>query len=260
MSPDEYEDEAWTEDAALGGRLRLTQPRRGHRFGHDAILLAAATAGRAGWHAVDLGAGVGAAGLALALRTPGLRLSLVEIDPRLAGAARRNAERNGLAERAIAHALDVAAPAAVFAAKGLTPGVADCVLMNPPFHDTATRQPSPDPQRRRAHAAADSQLTIWVQTACRLLRPGGSLTAIQPPDRLPRALTDLGCYFGAIAVLPVYAKPDAPAIRVLLRAVKDSRGPLALLPGLLLNNADGRPTTAAESVLRAGAPLPLADL
>ena len=31
-----------TEDAALGGRLILRQPRRGHLFGHDAILLAAA--------------------------------------------------------------------------------------------------------------------------------------------------------------------------------------------------------------------------
>ena len=51
-----------SEDAVLGGRLRLRQPLYGHRVGHDAILLAAATAGRAGEHAVDLGAGVGAAG------------------------------------------------------------------------------------------------------------------------------------------------------------------------------------------------------
>ena len=57
-----------TEDAVLGGRLRLTQPRRGHRVGHDAILLAAATPAHAGEHVVDLGAGVGAAGLALRRR------------------------------------------------------------------------------------------------------------------------------------------------------------------------------------------------
>ena len=35
-----------TEDAVLGGRLILRQPRRGHRVGHDAILLAAATDAR----------------------------------------------------------------------------------------------------------------------------------------------------------------------------------------------------------------------
>ena len=40
-------------------------------FGHDAILLAAATGARPGDQAVDLGAGVGAAGLALAVRVAG---------------------------------------------------------------------------------------------------------------------------------------------------------------------------------------------
>ena len=55
-----------TEDAVLGGRLRLRQPKRGHRVGHDAILLAAATGVRAGEQVVDLGAGIGSAGLALA--------------------------------------------------------------------------------------------------------------------------------------------------------------------------------------------------
>ncbi len=32
-----------SEDAVLGGKLVLRQPLRGHRFGHDSILLAAAT-------------------------------------------------------------------------------------------------------------------------------------------------------------------------------------------------------------------------
>ncbi len=67
----------------------LRQPLRGHRFGHDAILLAAATAAHAGEHAVDLGAGVGAAGLALARRVEGLDVTLVEIDPALAALAQR---------------------------------------------------------------------------------------------------------------------------------------------------------------------------
>ena len=35
-----------SEDAVLGGRLRLRQPLKGHRVGHDAILLAAATGAR----------------------------------------------------------------------------------------------------------------------------------------------------------------------------------------------------------------------
>ncbi len=139
MSPERGEV---TEDAVLGGKLVLRQPVRGHRFGHDSILLAAAVPARAGEQAIDLGAGVGAAGLALARRIDGVAVTLVELDPALAALARENAERNGLAARVRAVCLDVAAPAAAFAAAGLAPGSADHVLMNPPFN--APQNPSPD--------------------------------------------------------------------------------------------------------------------
>ena len=108
-----------TDDAALGGRLRLLQPRRGHRFGHDAILLAAATPARTGDRIADLGAGVGTAGLALAARVDGARVTLVEIDARLAALAAENAARNGLAGRVDAVALNVSAAADAYAAVGV---------------------------------------------------------------------------------------------------------------------------------------------
>ena len=82
-----------TDDAFLGGRLRLRQLKTGHRAGHDAMLLAAATSARPGNRVVDFGAGVGAAGLAVARRVEGIGLLLVEIDERLAGLARSNAMR-----------------------------------------------------------------------------------------------------------------------------------------------------------------------
>src|SRR5205085_8436726 len=88
-----------TDDAVLGGRLILRQPRRGHRVGHDAILLAAATDARFDEHVVELGAGVGAAGLALAQRVAGLKVTLIELDRDLAALAEENAARNGLADR-----------------------------------------------------------------------------------------------------------------------------------------------------------------
>src|SRR5690348_11213945 len=104
-----------SDDAVLGGRLRLLQPRSGHRFGHDAILLAAAVHATAGQGVVELGSGVGAAGLALAARIPGVSVSLVEIDARLAELAQENARRNGLSDRVSAHCLDATAPPAAFA-------------------------------------------------------------------------------------------------------------------------------------------------
>jgi tRNA1(Val) A37 N6-methylase TrmN6 len=249
---------AVTEDAVLGGRLRLQQPDRGHRVGHDAILLAASTAAQAGEHAVDFGAGVGAAGLALASRVPGLVVTLVEIDPALVALAGANISRNGFADRARAVALDVTADPRAFAAAALPPGSAVCVLMNPPFNDPAMSRGSPDAGRRRAHISAG--IAPWIGSARRLLGVGGTVTLIWRADGLALVLAALAPGFGAVAVQPVHPRPDAPAIRVLVRAVKGSRAPLALLPGLVLAGADGSPSAQAEAVLRHGAALPLADL
>src|SRR5260370_41012313 len=80
----------FTEDAFLGGQLRLRQPKSGRRAGHDAVLLAAATAGRSGDRVVDFRAGVGPAGPAVARRVPGLDLVLVEIDESLGRLPRGN--------------------------------------------------------------------------------------------------------------------------------------------------------------------------
>ncbi len=249
-----------TDDAVLGGRLRFKQPRRGHRIGHDAILLAAATGARDGDHAVDFGAGVGAAGLALAVRVPGVTVTLVEIDPALAELAAENIAGNGLEARARAVVLDVTAAAEIFAAAGLAPGSADRVLMNPPFNNPAWQNVSPDPQRRSAHAAPPASLADWVAAAAWLLHSAGTLTMIWRADRLEEALTALSPRFGGIAILPVHGRAGQPAIRILLRATKGSRAPLALYPGLELNDESGHPTAAAEAVLRGGSTLPLAEL
>jgi tRNA1(Val) A37 N6-methylase TrmN6 len=249
---------ATTDDAVLGGRLHLLQPVRGHRIGHDAILLAAATPGRAGEHVVDLGAGVGAAGLALALRVPDAIVTLVEITPDLTALAMENAQRNGLVARALT--LDVAAPARAFADVGLAPETFARVMMNPPFNDPVRQRSSPDSQRRVAHVAPQDVLARWVASAARLLRPEGTLTLIWRADGLFDVLRELENGFGAVMVLPVHGKPDEPAIRILVRATKASRAPLLLLPALALNDRAGRPTAEAEAVLRSGALLPLGEI
>jgi tRNA1(Val) A37 N6-methylase TrmN6 len=246
-----------SEDAVLGGRLRLRQPLRGHRVGHDAILLAAATAAQSGERAVDLGAGVGGAGLALAARVLGLGVSLIEIDAALAALAADNAKLNGLDDRVRASACD-AEDRRALAAAGLDEGAVDRVLMNPPFQDARRQNVSPDPRRRLAHAAAPGLLERWVASAAWLLKPGGVLTLIWRADGLANVLETLKGEFGAVTVLPVLPRPDRPAIRVLVRAVKGGQGNPTQLPSLALNDAEGRPSAAAEAVLRDGEALPLA--
>ena len=75
-------------------------------------------------------------------------------------------------------------------------------------------------------------------------------------DGLAEVLAALAPAFGALAVLPVHPAADKPAIRILVTAVKASRAPLSLMPPLVLADASGRPTAAADALLRDGAALP----
>ena len=248
----------FTEDAFLGGKLRLRQPRSGHRAGHDAMLLAAATAARPDQRVVDFGAGVGAAGLAVARRVAGISLALVEIDDALAGLARSNAERNAIVAQIIV--LDVTAAADDFIAAGLPADSADVVLMNPPFNDPSRHRASPHKAREIAHVATATTLEGWIHAARRALKSGGVLTLIWRADGLAEVLAVLDRGFGSVAILPVHGDPEAPAIRVLVRAIKGGRAPTCLYPALMLNDKSATSSIRAQEVLAGREALPLASL
>lgn len=246
-----------TEDAFLGGKLRLRQPKSGHRAGHDAILLAAATAARPGDRVVDLGAGVGAAGLAVARRVAAIKLVLVEIDEALAGLARGNAASNAIPADIVV--LDVASGAEAFAAVGLSPDTVDVVLMNPPFNNSVRHPASPDKRREIAHIAGATTLESWVHAARRMLKSGGALTMIWRADAVAQVLAALDRGFGSLAILPVHADATSPASRVLVRAVKGGRTPVRIQPALILNEAS-RPGQKVRDILEGEGILPLATL
>ncbi|HEY0234457.1 MAG TPA: methyltransferase [Afipia sp.] len=242
-----------SEDAFLGGALRLRQFKRGHRAGHDAILLAAATSARPGDRVVEFGTGAGAAGLALARRIPGVDLVLVEIDSALADLARDNAALNAIPANVVT--LDVTASAEAFAQAGLPPDSADAILMNPPFNPASRHQTSPDAGRAAAHIDSGETLERWIHAARRLLKPKGALTLIWRAEGLGDVLTLLGRGFGGIGVTPVYSDPTSAAIRVLVRAAKGSRAPMELFPPLALNDQAGQPTSRARAILAGQSPL-----
>jgi tRNA1(Val) A37 N6-methylase TrmN6 len=247
----------FTEDAFLGGRLCLRQPKSGHRAGHDALLLAAATPARPGDRVVDFGAGVGAAGLAVASRISGTRLVLVEIDEALADLARGNAIANAIPADIVV--LDVTSDAAAFAAAGLAPDSADVVLMNPPFNDPARHRPSPDAARMSAHVASEETLARWVHAARRILKSNGVLSLIWRADGLSEVLAALDRGFGSLVILPVHGEASMPAIRVLVRAVKGGRAPTEMHAALMLRDEASLPNKALQEILDGKGVLPLAN-
>jgi len=254
----EFTQDLFSEDAFLGGQLRLRQPKSGHRAGHDAMLLAAATSVRAGDRVVDFGAGVGAAGLAVAKRVAGIAIVLVEIDEGLAELARGNAAANGIGAEVIA--MDIASGPDAFAAAGLAPDSVDVVLMNPPFNDSSRHRSSPDKGREIAHVADAVTLESWTHAARRILKSGGVLTLIWRADALGEVLAALERGFGSLAILPVHGDPTTPAIRVLIRAVKGGRVPTKIFSGLMLNDESGVPNKQVQEILAGKGALALAML
>jgi len=246
-----------TEDAFLGGQLRVRQLKSGHRAGHDAVLLAAATAARPGDRVADLGAGAGVAGLAVARRVAGIDLVLVEIDAALAGLARANADANAIHADVIV--LDVEADAAAFAPAGLAPDSVDAVLMNPPFNDPARHRASPDTARGIAHMATATTLSKWIHTARRILKSRGVLTLIWRADGIAEILATLDHGFGSLQVLPVHGEARGPANRILVRATKGGRAPTQIHPALMLNDERGVPNKRVQEILAGKGSLPLAN-
>lgn len=245
-----------TDDGFFGGRVRLLQPKRGHRVGSDAALLAAAALGRMkpGDRVVDLGAGVGAVGLTLAASGASLSV-LVEIDAATAALAQANAERNGLAEKARIVVGDVAHSGRLNSEA--EPAGFDLAVANPPFDDEAAARPSPQPRRALAHVAEADLIEAWMRAAARLLKPSGSFLVIGRPGSVAETLAAAGRRFGDLRLRPLHPTAERPAVRLLIAGRKGRRGPLRLLPGLVLNGADGAPTPEADAVQRGLAPLPM---
>jgi tRNA1(Val) A37 N6-methylase TrmN6 len=236
-----------SDDRLLGGRLRLAQPKQGYRVAIDPILLAAAIGAAAGDRILDAGCGTGAAALCLATRRPECTITGVERDPELAALARSNVTANDMDGRI----------AVVESALEDYSGAFDQVMTNPPFYESDAHTRSPQATKAGAHGETALDLAGWIKTSARLLKPGGRLTVIHRADRLGDILRAFEGRFGAAAIFPLWPREGAPAKRILVSAIKGRRTLPRLLPGLILHEADGAYTAAAEAILRDAAPLDL---
>lgn len=233
-----------TRDAFLGGRLTLSQPRHGFRAGMDSVLLGAAV-GEGRKTLLDLGCGVGTAGLVALAHQAGLHAVLADQNAEMLALARENAAGNGFAERTrFAHA-DVAGTGSERRAAGLAENAFGTVIANPPFFDGGAGTLAGDAGRAGSRHMDAAALDRWIRTAAGCAAGGGEVIFVYPSESLSALLAAFTPRFGAITVLPLTPRPDAAAMRVLIRGIKGSRAPLTLLASRALHEAEGR-SFAAE--------------
>jgi tRNA1(Val) A37 N6-methylase TrmN6 len=241
-----------SDDALLGGRVKLRQPRDGYRAAIDPVLLAAAVPAGPADTVLDIGCGVGAAALCLAARVGGCRILGIDAQRDLVRLANDNAALNGFSDRVAAVTGDLLRPPPRF-----EPGSFHHVMANPPFHEADAATPSPDPGKAMAHREGEADLAAWLRFALVMVRAKGDITFIHRADRLEQLLAQFSGRLGEIVVFPLWAGEGKPAKRVILRARKGVATPTRLAPGLVLHEADGRCTPGADAVLRGGAALVL---
>ncbi|MBS0549881.1 MAG: methyltransferase [Proteobacteria bacterium] len=234
-----------TEDALLGGRVRLLQPARGYRVAVDAVLLAASIEAGPQDRVLDLGAGVGSVGLCVATRVPGCTVVGVELQPAMAALAERNAALNRLSGRVrtIVHDLAQPLPADL--------GLFEQVVTNPPYLAATVADPSPDPAKALATVESSATLERWLAVSATALKPAGTLTIIQRTDRLEEIVGHLE----RLGLGEIVTKRLPPAARVLIRARRSARPSRREAAPLVLHPPDGGYTEAAETVLRHAASL-----
>jgi tRNA1(Val) A37 N6-methylase TrmN6 len=225
-----------TRDAFLGGRLTLSQPRNGFRAGLDSVLLGAAVGVGAG-SLLDLGAGVGTAGLVALSLGRAQSADLAERDAATAALAAENLRDNGLEARGRVLEVDITRPAERLEA-GVKDNHYDVVIANPPFFASGTL--AADASRAGARHMDSEALDLWLRSAASTAKAGGSAIFIYPAEGLADLLAAFHRRFGAIFVLPLTPRPGAAASRVLVRGVKGSRAPLTLLASRAMHGTDGK--------------------
>ncbi|MER7845472.1 HemK/PrmC family methyltransferase [Kitasatospora sp. NPDC096077] len=170
---------------------------------HSELVLAAgrkAVEGIAGPTVVDLCAGSGALGLALAHVRPDARVHAVEFDPVAVDFTRRNAAR-----RAALGDTEVTVHEGEAARAGVLTGLdaaADLVLANPPFMPDAAEVPDEFGRyqpRQAVFGGADGLRVVRqvVEAAAGLLRPGGVLVVEHGHlhgATVPALLRESGCF------------------------------------------------------------------
>jgi tRNA1(Val) A37 N6-methylase TrmN6 len=242
-------------DRLLGGRIEIEQPRRGwHRAGLDALFLAAAVPDHATGLVVDLGAGVGTAGMAAAARVPGIEVMLVERDAQALDLARANLARPanaGFADRCRTIGADVSEPMKMRELAGLGREIAAHVLINPPFWTPKTVRSSPSGARADAHVLEAGGLDDWARAAVSILEPRGRLTLIFRGDGLTDVLAALSERIGEISIFPLFPREGLAAHRLIVSGVKGSRATPRILPGMVLHpGGSGRYLPQADAILR----------
>jgi len=215
-------------EAIAPPQLMLDQPPRavGYRVNVDAFWLARfAMPPRPVEHLYDLGAGVGAVGLALVCEGAAQRATLIEVDGPAAALARRNAAANGVADRVEVIEGDVLETARSHR------GEASLVVCNPPYVEPGRGRA---PQVAAKARARMGRLHHFIEAARLVAGRRAKVAFVYPANELTTLLETLRKY-GLEPKRLAFVQPStsAPARLALVETRAGKAGGLLVLPPIV---------------------------
>lgn len=252
-----FPDKDLSEDAFLGGKVRIHQPRDGYRAGTDPVILAATVQALPGDSVLELGCGAAPALCCLGIRVPGLTLYGLELQPAYAELGRYNMAVNGLQGEIWQG--DLEDPPREMKALSF-----EHVIANPPYFEQSRRVGAED-QGREIALAGTTMLNAWVETAAKRLKPRGFATFIQRAERLPELMSAMERHLGSLELLPLVPRAGRQPRLILLRGRKDGRAAFRFYPSQLVHEGavhvelGSDYTPRFKAVLGAGAELPFSS-
>ncbi len=222
----------------INENLSLISRKRGLTFGTDAYLLAVFARPSSSGRAAELGCGTGVVSLLCAEKSKYSHITAAEIQEKYAELADRNVKMNGLSDRITVIRADI---------RDLTDrdsgGPCDSVFANPPYMKAGAGKENDDAEMSAARRELHGTVTDFCRAAARLLKYGGSFSAVYRPERT----ADLLCAMREAKIEPkrlvtVFPYFDSPPCLILIEGRSGGSPGMAISRPLVIYKEHGKTT------------------
>jgi 16S rRNA (guanine1207-N2)-methyltransferase len=197
----------------LDDGMVILQKKDGFRFGEDALLIGEFFSPTKSGTLLDIGTGTGIISLILSRNPKISKITAIEIQEKMADMASRSIKKNKLEEKIEILNMDI---------KDLNRGNSyDYIITNPPYMRTQHGKVNPNSMKAISRHEITLDLDGLIRESRRLLKPGGSFTAIYRSDRMIEMINTLSEYgFFIKRIQNIFSKNTKTSKLFMVEAIK----------------------------------------